>query len=130
MALACRVLSVAKSSRYLLMPRRFERLFCVTSSTSGSPSDPLISRLLQVPISQIKTTLDSVDIFALNSSQFSWDALITSLRSSSPQKAQLVFPALEPSFFFFNCYYSQDNKSFIYLLIFCFQLKFLVNIIL
>ncbi|KAL9440184.1 hypothetical protein AB3S75_018945 [Citrus x aurantiifolia] len=92
MAVACRVLSVAKSSRYLLMPLRFDRLLCNTNtnSTSASSSNPLISRLLQVPVSQIKTTLDSVDIFAFNSFQFSWDALITSLQSSSPKKAQLV----------------------------------------
>ncbi|KAJ4708025.1 Pentatricopeptide repeat [Melia azedarach] len=78
--LVCRVLS-------LVSYRKLERSFCNNVSSS---SNPLVSRLLQTPNSQVKTTLDSVDVFSLNNSQFFWDALITSLRCSSPDKARLV----------------------------------------
>ncbi|KAK4852855.1 hypothetical protein QYF36_000153 [Acer negundo] len=87
MALASRVLSMARtstSSSRFSVHGKFERLFC--NQQVSSPT-PLLNRLLQIPKSQIKTTLDSDD-----TSQFSWDShsLLTILRSSSPEKAQLV----------------------------------------
>ncbi|KAJ6697957.1 PENTATRICOPEPTIDE REPEAT-CONTAINING PROTEIN [Salix purpurea] len=59
-------------------------------STSSSSSDPLLTKLLQTPTSKIISTLDSDHSFNLKSSQLSWDPLITDLRSSSPDKANLV----------------------------------------
>lgn len=92
--LVCRVLS-------LVSYRKLERSFCNNVSSS---SNPLVSRLLQTPNSQVKTTLDSVDVFSLNNSQFFWDALITSLRCSSPDKARLVFFNFLSFVFFFGSF--------------------------
>ncbi|KAL5786192.1 hypothetical protein ACOSQ2_008584 [Xanthoceras sorbifolium] len=90
MALVCRVLQVAttSSSRCSLLRTTFERLFC--NQVVLSSSTPLLKRLLQIPKSQIKTTLDSDVTFPLNASQSPLDSLVTSLQSSSPEKAQLV----------------------------------------
>ncbi|KAF3945007.1 hypothetical protein CMV_028578 [Castanea mollissima] len=43
-----------------------------------------------VPNSRIKSALDSEDTSALKSFGDSWESLVISLRSSSPQKAHLV----------------------------------------
>ncbi|KAJ0030516.1 hypothetical protein Pint_12789 [Pistacia integerrima] len=86
MALVCRVFSAAGTGG-CSFPRKFQlRFFC----NKVAVSNPLLSKLLQIPNSQIKTTLDSEDPLLLNNSSFSWDTLLTSLRSSSPQKAQSV----------------------------------------
>ncbi|XWS60392.1 hypothetical protein CRYUN_Cryun07bG0032600 [Craigia yunnanensis] len=91
MALVGKVLlSVAKrglSSQIVLLPFKSQRLFCNEPSSS---SNPLLKKLLQVPSSLIKTTLDSDDCFALKNSEFSWDALVAGLPSLLPEKAQLV----------------------------------------
>ncbi|XP_059658026.1 pentatricopeptide repeat-containing protein At5g39710-like [Cornus florida] len=93
MALACRALSLAKrgfESRrqwHLIVPLKSQVLICCNNYSSIS--SPLITRLLQEPKSRIKATLDSEgNNFT---SEFSWDALITALKSSSStDKAQLV----------------------------------------
>ncbi|KAK1408175.1 hypothetical protein QVD17_39810 [Tagetes erecta] len=48
-------------------------------------SNQLAQRLIQEPISQIKTTLDSEIV-----GEFSWDSILTSVHHHSPPKAQLV----------------------------------------
>ena len=91
MALVSKVLlSVAKrglSSQIVLLPFKSQRLFCNEPSSS---SNPLLRKLLQVPSSLIKTTLDSDDRFALKNPEFSWDSLVADLLSLSSEKAQLV----------------------------------------
>lgn len=94
MALArFRVLSLL--SKNGTIHRRHQYFRCIFGSLS---SPPLLTRLLEEPISRIRTTLDS----QLNNSnnnnfssilktlEISWDDLITRLRYSSPKKAQLV----------------------------------------
>ncbi|XVF49885.1 hypothetical protein PTKIN_Ptkin04bG0052300 [Pterospermum kingtungense] len=85
------LLSVAKkglSSQIVVVPFKSQRLFCKESSSS---SNPLLKKLLQVPSSLIKTTLDSSDYpFAQKDSEFSWDALVAGLLSLSSEKAKLV----------------------------------------
>ncbi|XVF08878.1 hypothetical protein REPUB_Repub07fG0042200 [Reevesia pubescens] len=91
MALACKVLlTVAKrglSSQIGLIPFKSQRFFCNRPSPS---SNPLLKKLLQVPTSLIKTTLDSDYRFALKNSEFSWDTLVAALPSFSSEKARLV----------------------------------------
>ncbi|OMO67956.1 hypothetical protein CCACVL1_20173 [Corchorus capsularis] len=82
MALVCKgLLSVAKRGL------SSQRPFCNRPSSS---SNPLLNRLLQLPSSLIKTTLNSDDRFAQKSSNFSWDALAAGLPSFPSEKAQLV----------------------------------------
>ncbi|KAI3716806.1 hypothetical protein L1987_67971 [Smallanthus sonchifolius] len=52
----------------------------------------LAQRLIQEPISGIKTTLDSeiVDKSGDENLEFSWDSLLTCVHHHSPPKAQLV----------------------------------------
>ncbi|GAV85159.1 PPR domain-containing protein/PPR_3 domain-containing protein [Cephalotus follicularis] len=78
MALGCRVLSVVEKGF------KSQRLFCICSKPSTP--NPLLIKLLQVPTSRVKATLDSEDTFALDTSDFSWDALVT----ASLEKARLV----------------------------------------
>ncbi|EEF45917.1 pentatricopeptide repeat-containing protein At2g30780 [Ricinus communis] len=81
-AVVRRVLSVAKlQSQSLQIHFKSKQQYTITNS-----SNPLLSKLLQLPNSKIKSTLDS----DLNSSQFPFDALVTALASSSPEKARLV----------------------------------------
>ncbi|XVE56748.1 hypothetical protein DITRI_Ditri04bG0035900 [Diplodiscus trichospermus] len=82
--------SVAKrglSSQIVLLPFKSQRLFC---NEPLSSSNPLLKKLLQVPCSLIKTTLDSDDRSALKISQFSWDAIVAGLPFFPSEKAQLV----------------------------------------
>ncbi|KAA8525298.1 hypothetical protein F0562_007153 [Nyssa sinensis] len=93
MALVCRVLSVARKglvSRQwrLAIPSKSQVFICRNNSSTSSP---LVSRLLQEPNSRIKATLDSEDNnLTFKTFEFSWDAVVTTLNSSSPQKARLV----------------------------------------
>ncbi|EOY22182.1 Tetratricopeptide repeat-like superfamily protein, putative [Theobroma cacao] len=83
------LVSVAKrglSSQIMLIPFKSQRSFW----NEPSSADPLLKKLLQVPSSLIKTTLDSYDRFALRNSEFSWNALVAGLPSLSSEKAQLV----------------------------------------
>lgn len=87
------LLSVAKkglSSQIVPLPFKSQRMSC---NESSSLSNPLLKKLLQVPSSLIKTTLDSPDyLFAQKDSEFSWDALVAGLPSFSSEKAKLVRP--------------------------------------
>ncbi|KAF9614394.1 hypothetical protein IFM89_018293 [Coptis chinensis] len=56
-------------------------------TTSSTCSNPLFLKLLQGSTSNIKPTLDCE---AENQDSLIWEPLLTSLKSSSPQKAQLV----------------------------------------
>lgn len=89
MAFAVRALwAVRKSCRG--SPRRYcFSKHAHSNSNSHSNSNPLLLKLLQVPNSHIKTTLDQ-EMASLQSSQRSWDFLITSLSPSSSDKARLV----------------------------------------
>ncbi|XP_028053988.1 pentatricopeptide repeat-containing protein At2g30780-like [Camellia sinensis] len=59
---------------------------------SNSSSSSLVTRLIEAPNSRIKATLDAEEDndLTLKSFDFSWDALLDSLFSSSPHKARLV----------------------------------------
>ncbi|XP_042505404.1 pentatricopeptide repeat-containing protein PPR5 homolog, chloroplastic-like [Macadamia integrifolia] len=70
----------------LLLPTTSQILVC----NKSSKSDPLLLRLLQEPISRFKIALDLEEDLTLPNDPFFWRPLITALRSSSPQKAQLV----------------------------------------
>jgi hypothetical protein len=88
------LLSISTTKGLISMPQfllirdnmTIQRSFC---EKAFNPN-PLLARLLQEPSSRIKSALDSEDMSALKSSGFSWEALLNSLRSSSPQKTQLV----------------------------------------
>ncbi|KAG6643967.1 hypothetical protein CIPAW_08G023300 [Carya illinoinensis] len=67
-------------------PITIQRSFC---DKPPNPN-PLLAILLKEPSSRIKVVLDSEDSSALNSFGYSWEALLTSLGSLSPQKAKLV----------------------------------------
>ncbi|XP_058001766.1 pentatricopeptide repeat-containing protein At2g30780 isoform X2 [Hevea brasiliensis] len=84
MAMVMRVFSVGLRSQSLIVPYKLQRSFFCNSS------NPLLVKLLRLPISQIKSTLDSQHPFTLNSFEFSWNTLVTNLSSSSPEKARLV----------------------------------------
>ncbi|KAK6161836.1 hypothetical protein DH2020_001677 [Rehmannia glutinosa] len=70
--------------------RRFARLFVIQNheSSSASTDIPLLQKLLKAPVSRIKSTLDSE--FSYGSTEFPWAALLSSLNTSAPQKANLV----------------------------------------
>ncbi|KAK6140940.1 hypothetical protein DH2020_025333 [Rehmannia glutinosa] len=70
--------------------RRFARLFVIQNheSSSASTDVPLLQKLLKAPVSRIKSTLDSE--FSYGSTEFPWAALLSSLNTSAPQKANLV----------------------------------------
>ncbi|XP_027332689.1 pentatricopeptide repeat-containing protein At1g62670, mitochondrial-like [Abrus precatorius] len=92
MALGFRVLwTVRKSYRgRLQLPNPHHSCFSKHShSNSNSNADPFLLKLLQVPNSRIKTTLDQ-EMPSILSSQLSWDSLVSSLSRSSSDKAQLV----------------------------------------
>ncbi|KAK6912706.1 Pentatricopeptide repeat [Dillenia turbinata] len=61
-----------------------KRLLCSTNPNS------LLMKLIQEPNSRIKARLDIEANCIHNTSDFAWDSLVTALRSSSPQKVQLV----------------------------------------
>ncbi|GLT52962.1 hypothetical protein SLA2020_262670 [Shorea laevis] len=88
------LLSISATKGLISMPRFLLIRDIITIQRSlcekAFNPNPLLARLLQEPSSRIKSALDSEDMSALKSSGFSWEALVTSLRSSSPQKAQLV----------------------------------------
>ncbi|KAJ4953449.1 hypothetical protein NE237_030281 [Protea cynaroides] len=80
-----------------VMKRGLRRPFGKLSAASqilvrkiSSKSDPLLLRLLQEPVSRFKVALDFEEDLTLSNEPFSWGSLVTALRSSSPQKAQLV----------------------------------------
>lgn len=79
---------LTSTPQFLLIPNLIpiQRSFC------HKPLNPstLLARLIHEPSSRIKSALDSEDISALKGSGSSWEFLVASLRSSSPQKAQLV----------------------------------------
>ncbi|KAK4558867.1 hypothetical protein RGQ29_008217 [Quercus rubra] len=93
MATILRVLSISSQRGLTLasMPQflAIQRLFC-NNKLLNPISNPLVAKLLQVPNSRIKSALDSEDTSALKSFVDSWESLVISLRSSSPQKAHLV----------------------------------------
>ncbi|KAI3468245.1 hypothetical protein Pfo_024908 [Paulownia fortunei] len=70
--------------------RRFARLFIIHKhdSSSASTDIPLLQKLLKAPLSRIKATLDSE--FSYDSTEFPWAALLSSLNTPAPQKANLV----------------------------------------
>ncbi|XP_048436312.1 pentatricopeptide repeat-containing protein At3g18110, chloroplastic-like isoform X1 [Pyrus x bretschneideri] len=87
MALVCRVLSAArrglkhKASASSPHSRRW-----LSNQTSF-----LLGRLVEEPNSRIKSLLSSDEFSALQSSDFSWESLVSSLASSSsPEKSRLV----------------------------------------
>lgn len=109
MGLGVRVLSVAKRGlrpRFALIPRRSQsqRLFC----NKPLVSNPLLIKLNQESISRVKTVLDSEDNFTFKCSDFSWDVLLTTLKSSSPAKAHLVIIVFPRTLF--PCGYVVEEK--------------------
>ncbi|KAJ9555692.1 LOW QUALITY PROTEIN: hypothetical protein OSB04_010306 [Centaurea solstitialis] len=72
--------------RCLSLPKRLIS-YHSSPTTAFSSSNQLAHKLIQQPISGIKKALDSEN-FGIQFS--SWDSLLTSVHSSSPQKAQLV----------------------------------------
>ncbi|KAG8375546.1 hypothetical protein BUALT_Bualt10G0111000 [Buddleja alternifolia] len=71
--------------------RRLARLIIQkrdSSSAASTDIPPLLQKLLNAPDSRIKLTLDSE--FTSELPEFPWAALLTSLHSSAPQKANLV----------------------------------------
>ncbi|KAK7293828.1 hypothetical protein RJT34_16703 [Clitoria ternatea] len=87
--MALRVLwTVRKNCRGNLHLFPNARHFCLCEH-SNSNSKPLLLKLLQVPNSRIKTTLDQ-EIPSFQRSHHSWDFLIASLSPSSSDKARLV----------------------------------------
>ncbi|PIN03425.1 hypothetical protein CDL12_24056 [Handroanthus impetiginosus] len=70
--------------------RRLARMFIIDKrdSSSASTDIPLLQKLLKSQVSRIKETLDSEVISEAN--EFPWAALLSSLNSSAPQKANLV----------------------------------------
>jgi len=109
MAFAVRALwAVRKSCRGMphFFPDPHRSCLC---KHAHSNSNPLLLKLLQVPTSHIKTTLDQ-EMPSLQNSHPSWDFLVTSLSSSSSSdKARLVlililiFYSRFPIHHFFNC---------------------------
>ncbi|TKY58272.1 Rf1 protein [Spatholobus suberectus] len=93
MALAVRALWTVRKScrgRPHFFPNPHRSGFCKRAqSHSNSNSNSLLLKLLQVPNSRIKTTLDQ-EMASLQRSQPSWDFLVTSLSPSSSDKARLV----------------------------------------
>ncbi|CAL8996582.1 unnamed protein product [Prunus brigantina] len=86
MALVCRVLSAARRS---LQPKAL----AISSSSQRwlSNQTSLLQRLVEEPNSCIKSILGFEEFSALQSSDFSWETLLTSLASSSsPDKSRLV----------------------------------------
>ncbi|KAL6524108.1 hypothetical protein OROMI_031203 [Orobanche minor] len=71
--------------------RQFARPFIIQKkhdSSSASTDIPLLQKLLKAPLSRIKATLDSE--LGSDSNEFPWAALLSSLNSSTPHKANLV----------------------------------------
>lgn len=97
MALAVRALLTLRKScggRFYFFPNPHRLGFCKhaqphSTSNLNINSNPILLRLLKVPNSRIKTTLDQ-EIASLQSSQPFWDILVTSLSPSSSVKARLV----------------------------------------
>ncbi|KAJ1391786.1 Tetratricopeptide-like helical domain superfamily [Sesbania bispinosa] len=116
MALAFRALWTVRKgwsgSRFLLYPQHF--FFCNHSS-----SNPLFLKLLQVPTSSIKTTLDQ-EMPSLQSSQLLWDSLATSLCPSSSEKARLVLEWILEKMLKEN---EKDHNLFSELIFLCGKLK-------
>ena len=106
MATILRVLSISSQRGLTLtsMPQFLviQRLFC-NNKLLNPISNPLVAKLLQVPNSRIKSALDSEDTSALKSFGDSWESLVISLRSTSPQKAHLVIFKFQS---FFLSFYS------------------------
>jgi hypothetical protein len=96
-----RVLSIARKSYRAILQHHF---FFRNYSNSSSNSNPLLLKLLQLPNSNIKTTLDH-EFPSLPTSLLSFDFLITSLSPSS-QKPNLVIITIHllliQLFFFFS----------------------------
>nr|AYM01019.1 pentatricopeptide repeat protein [Salvia miltiorrhiza] len=59
-----------------------------SSSSASSTEIPLLQKLLKAPLSTIKSTLDSE--FSSDSAEFPSAALLSSLHTSAPQKANLI----------------------------------------
>jgi hypothetical protein len=100
-----RVLSIARKSYRAILQHHF---FFRNYSNSSSNSNPLLLKLLQLPNSNIKTTLDH-EFPSLPTSLLSFDFLITSLSPSS-QKPNLVIITIhllliQLFFFFFFSYF-------------------------
>ncbi|KAK9946702.1 hypothetical protein M0R45_012150 [Rubus argutus] len=89
MAVVCRVLSATRRG---LRPKGFAIPSGSESQRWLSNQARLLRRLMEVPKSRIKTILGSAEEdSALQSSDFSWESLVTSLASSSsPEKTHLV----------------------------------------
>ncbi|KAL3498394.1 hypothetical protein ACH5RR_041126 [Cinchona calisaya] len=86
------IVCLAKMKECLIIPSSFQ-LF--SSSSSNTIVSSLAAKLLKVPLSRIKETLDFEGeknrYSTLETQDFSWDALVTALMSSSsPKKANLV----------------------------------------
>ncbi|XP_045810944.1 pentatricopeptide repeat-containing protein At2g30780-like [Trifolium pratense] len=82
MASGIRVLSIARKSYRAILPHNFFFFFRQQHSNSTSSSNPLLLKLLQLPNSYIKTTLDH-EFPSLPTSLLSFDFLITTLSPSS-----------------------------------------------
>ncbi|KAH6835859.1 hypothetical protein C2S53_012541 [Perilla frutescens var. hirtella] len=79
-----RIVRVVRENR-----RRLQRLVIIQQRDSSSwPDIPLLQNLLKAPLSTIKATLDSE--LTSDSPEFPSAALLSSLNTSSPQKANLV----------------------------------------
>ena len=104
LASARSIIHSTKIKQFLIISS-ISRLFLVRGNNS------LAAKLVQVPLSRIKETLDSeekIHFSTLKSQDFSWDGLVSALLSSSfPRKANLVsklVPFLWVFFFRFQVY--------------------------
>ncbi|KAE8661189.1 hypothetical protein F3Y22_tig00116937pilonHSYRG00046 [Hibiscus syriacus] len=90
MALVCKVLlraaKIGSGSQFVQIPCKSQRWLC----NDPSSFNPLLKKLLQLPTSLIKSTIDSEYRFAHNNPQFSWESLAAVLPSLPPEKARLV----------------------------------------
>nr|XP_027080577.1 uncharacterized protein LOC113703420 isoform X1 [Coffea arabica] len=92
LASARSIIHSTKIKQFLIISS-ISRLFLVRGNNS------LAAKLVQVPLSRIKETLDSeekIHFSTLKSQDFSWDGLVSALLSSSfPRKANLHMPVQE-----------------------------------
>ncbi|XP_061336529.1 pentatricopeptide repeat-containing protein At5g61400-like [Gastrolobium bilobum] len=119
MALAIRVLWTVRKScigKLHPLPNSQHFFYC---KHSNSNSNPLLLKLLQVPNSRIKTTLDH-EVSSFQSSQLSWEFIVTSLSPSSSQKARLVLEWILEKLLKEN---EKDHNLFSELIFLCEKLK-------
>ncbi|XP_057443171.1 pentatricopeptide repeat-containing protein At2g30780-like [Lotus japonicus] len=116
MAFAIRVLrTVGKRFEFFPVPQH-SFFFCKHANLNANP---LLLKLVQVSNSRIKTTLDQ-EMPSFQSSQLSWDSLVTSLIPCSSDKARLVLEWILEKMLKENV---KDHSLFSELILLCGKLK-------